>query len=114
MVTGSAKNLGRAIAIDLAKHGAKVVIHYHHSEKEAQKTLKEVQKYSDGIMVEADVTNPKEVSAMVRITQQQLGSIDILISLVGNFIFEPITTTTFEKFRDVIESNLYSSFLCSQ
>lgn len=112
LVTGSAKNLGRAIAIDLAKQGTKIVIHYHHSKKEAQKTLAEVKKYSGGIIVSADVTNPNEVSAMVRTTQQQLGSIDILINLVGNFIFEPITITKFEKFKDVIESNLYSTFLC--
>lgn len=112
LITGSSKNLGRAIALNLAQQGAKVVIHYHHSEKEAQKTLAEVKKYSGGIIVCADVTNPNEVSAMMRTIQQQLGSIDILINLVGNFIFEPITITKFEKFRDVIESNLYSAFLC--
>lgn len=113
-VTGSAKNLGRAIAIDLAQQGAKIVIHYHHSEKEAQKTLAEVKKYSGGIIVSADVTNSNEVSAMIRTTQQQLGSIDILINLVGSFIFEPITASKFEKFKDVIESNLYSTYLCCQ
>src|SRR3989338_341332 len=49
---------------------------------------------------------------MFRNIDKKLGSVDILINLIGNFIFEPITTTTFEKFRDVIASNLYSTFLC--
>lgn len=114
LVTGSAKNLGRAIAIGLAKQGAKVATHYHRNEKEAQKTLQEVKKYSDGILVHADVTNPKEVASMIYIIEAELGKIDILINLVGNFILETITSTTFDKFQDVIESNLYSTFLCCQ
>jgi len=112
LVTGSAKNLGRSIAIDLAKQGAMVAIAYHKSEKEARNTLQEVKKYSKGIIVKGDVTNPKDISSMVQTIELKLGSIDFLVNLVGNFIFEPITTTTFEKFKDVIESNLYSAFLC--
>lgn len=114
LVTGSSKNLGRAIAIDLAKQGAKVAIHYHRSRKEAQDTLKEVKKHSNGIIVKSDLTNPKEIASMIYIIVAKLGNTDILINLVGNFIFEPITTTSFEKFKDVIESNLYSTFLCCQ
>lgn len=110
LVTGGAKNLGRAICLDLAKQGAKVATHYHTSKIDAEFTLKEVKKYSDGFIVQADVTNPKEISNMF----QKIKEIDILINLVGNFIFQPITETSFEKFRDVIETNLYSSFLCSQ
>lgn len=114
LVTGSAKNLGRAIAIDFAKQGAKIAIHYYRSEKEAEDTLKEVKKHSDGIIVKADLTNPKEVATMIYIIVAKLSNIDILVNLVGNFIFEPITITSFEKFKDVIESNLYSTFLCCQ
>ncbi|MBI5452470.1 SDR family oxidoreductase [Candidatus Gottesmanbacteria bacterium] len=114
LVTGSAKNLGRAIAIDLARQGTKVAVHYNRSEKEARQTLKEVKKYSDGIVVKADLTNPNDIASMIRFIKAKLNTIDILVNLVGNFIFEPITSTTFEKFKDVIESNLYSTFLCSQ
>lgn len=112
LVTGSAQNLGRAIALDLAKQGAKVVIHYHHSEKEAQETLKTIKKYTEGIIVRANITQPDDVVTMFDYIVSKVGNVDILVNLVGNFIFEPITTTTFEKFKDVIESNLYSTFLC--
>lgn len=114
LVTGSAKNLGRAIAIDLAKQGTTVVIHYHSSKKEAEETIKEVKKYSDGMIVKADLTNPSQVTSMIQFIKVKHGSIDILINLVGNFIYSPIAKTSFEKFKDVIESNLYSVFLCSQ
>ena len=114
LVTGSAKNLGRAIVIDLATQGAKLAIHYQSSEKEAKDTLKEIQKYSKGIVIKANLTHPKDISSIYQTIHNKLGNVDILINLVGNFIYEPITTTSFEKFRDVIESNLYSTFLCSQ
>lgn len=114
LVTGSAKHLGHAIALDLAKQGAKIVIHYHHSEKEALETLKEVKKYSGGLLVKADLTNENEVINLFQAVKKELGTVDILVNLIGNFIFEPITTTTFAKFKDVIESNLYSTFLCCQ
>lgn len=114
LVTGSAKNLGRAIAVELAKQDARVAIHYHRSEKEAKQTLKEIQRYTDGIIVQADVTNPQDVERMIKTVEIKLNPVDILVNLVGNFIFTPITSTAFEKFKDVIESNLYSTFLCSQ
>ncbi len=112
LVTGSAKNLGRAISIDLAKQGTKVVIHYNHSEKEAIQTLKEVKKYSGGIIVCADLTKPEDVIPMFRSIDKQLGSIDILINLVGDFIYKSVQSVEFDQFRNVIESNLYSTFLC--
>jgi len=114
LVSGAAKNLGRAIAVDLSKQGAKVVIHYNYSKKEALQSLKEINKFTDGIIIKADLTNPKEVVSLFRNIRTKLGSVDILINLVGNFIFEPISSTSFEKFKDVIESNLYASFLCCQ
>jgi NAD(P)-dependent dehydrogenase (short-subunit alcohol dehydrogenase family) len=114
LVTGSAKNLGRSIALDLAKHGARVAIHYDTSQKEAENTLRDIKEMSTGILVKTDVTNQKEVFAMVENVKKELGGIDILVNLVGDFIYEPITTTTFEKFKKTIESNLYSTFLCSQ
>lgn len=112
LITGSAKNLGRSIALDLAKQGINVAIHYRTSKKEAQETLREVKNYSQGIIIKADLTSSKDVSSMVRFIELKLGFVDILINLVGNFIFEPITETPFEKFKDTIESNLYSCFLC--
>jgi NAD(P)-dependent dehydrogenase (short-subunit alcohol dehydrogenase family) len=114
LVTGSAKNLGREIAVGLARQGASVAVHYHSSTTEAQTTLSEVKKYSNGMVVSSDVTNPTDVQRMFSQIGKKMGTVDILVNLVGNFIFEPISLTKFEKFKDVIESNLYSTFLCSK
>lgn len=114
LVTGGSKNLGKEVVLSLAKKGIKVAIHYNTSEREAESTLKEVKKYSDGIIINANLRNPKEISQMFIETGKNLGSVDILVNLVGNFIFEPITKTSFEKFKDVVESNLYATFVCCQ
>ena len=114
LVTGSAKNLGRAIALDLAKQGAKIIVHYQTSKQEEEKTLDEVKIYSEGIIVKADLTREKEVFNLFQTVKKEMGSVNILVNMIGNFIFEPITSTTFPKFKDVIESNLYSTFLCCQ
>lgn len=114
LVTGSAKNLGSAIAINLAKQGTRVAVHYHKSKKEAERTLSKVKQYSDGIMVQADLAKESQVTSMIRTIEVKLGKVDLLINLVGNFIYQDIDKTSFSKFRDVIESNLYSTFLCCQ
>src|SRR3989344_1823276 len=113
-VSGSSKNLGRAIAVNLAKHGFNVAVHYNQSQKEAKKTLISVKKYSGGILVKGDLTDPNDVNSVFKEISQKLGRIDILINLIGNFIFQPISITPFSEFRDCLESNLYSTFLCSQ
>lgn len=51
---------------------------------------------------------------MFKHIEKKLGTVEILINLIGNFIYQPIAETSFAKFKDVIESNLYATFLCSQ
>lgn len=112
LVTGSGKNLGRYLAISLAKKGARVAVHYHHSHDEAEKTLSLIKKSSTGAIFQADLSQEKEVALLFRNIRKKLGPVDILVNLIGNFIYLPFSGTTFTKFKDVIESNLYSTFLC--
>ncbi len=112
LITGGAKHLGAAIAIGLAKQGINVAVHCHTSKNDAQKTVQEVKKYSRGCAVTGDVSRPDDVHTMFGQTEKAFGPVDILVNVVGNFLYEPITGTTFETFRDVIESNLYGTFLC--
>lgn len=114
LVTGSSKNLGRAIALNLAKQGFTIALAYLNSQKEAQQTLAKINQISHGEIFRADLKDNRQVKNLINQIDIKLGSVDILINLIGNFIYEPISTTSFEKFRNVIESNLYSTFLCSQ
>ena len=113
-ISGSAKNLGKAIALNLAKQGIKIAIHYNQSEKEAKKTFSEIKQHSNALLVQGDLTKPSTVNSIFQEVTTVIGPVDILINTIGNFIFQPIQETDFNKFRDVIESNLYSTFLCCQ
>lgn len=115
LVTGSAKGLGLDVAKALAKDGYTIVIHYYHSADDAKKALAEIQKVSPKpIMVKADVTNEADVAKMIGEVEKRLGRIDLLVNNVGNFIFKEFAKTTNAEFRDMIESNLYSTLYMSR
>lgn len=114
-ISGSAKGLGAEIAKGFAKEGARVIVHYRSSKAAAEKTLAEIKKSSpDSFLVSADVTREDEVKDMFDAIYRKVDSVDILINTIGDFIYKPLTETTFGEFRDVLESNLSATFLCSQ
>ena len=115
LVTGAAKGLGAAIALGFADAGATVALHYRSSREEAEKTLEEVQALSPkSFLVSGDLSVEEDVESIMEEIEEKTDGVDILINSIGPFIFKPIDETTFAEFRDVIEGNLYSSFLCSQ
>ena len=113
LVTGAAKGLGKAIALELARNGSVVIVNYLRSEKESEETLTAIRKFSKGsIKIKADVTNEKEVERMFSEAAKKFGKIDILINNVGNFIYKPIDKVSSDEFRNIIENNLFSAFYC--
>ncbi|MDO8486971.1 MAG: SDR family oxidoreductase [Candidatus Curtissbacteria bacterium] len=115
VVTGSAKGLGRDIAMVLAKDGYTVVLHYLHSADDAKKALDEIKEVSpDSIMVKANVTSDSDTEKMVGEVEEKLGRIDLLVNNVGNFLYKEFAKTTNSEFRNMIESNLYSTLYVSR
>lgn len=115
VVTGSAKGLGREIALALAKDGYTLVLHYHSSANDAKKLLAEIQKDSPrSMVVRADVTNEGDVEKMIGDIKKRLGRVDLLVNNVGNFVFKEFGKTTNAEFRDLIESNIYSTLYASR
>ena len=86
VITGASRGIGRAIAITLAKQGFLVVINYNESQLEALETLNEVKKYSDGIVIQADVSNISEVNRMAGEIAKQYGKINVLVNNAGSII----------------------------
>jgi NAD(P)-dependent dehydrogenase (short-subunit alcohol dehydrogenase family) len=115
-ISGSAKGIGRALAIDLAQHGYTVVVHYHHSHATATATLAEVQSYSPASrLMQADLTQFGEVQRLFAAIQREFGRLDVLINAVGNFgIYHPITAVTPDELDDVLNSNIRATLLCMQ
>ena len=115
VVTGGAKGLGAEIVKSLVKDGYTLVIHYLSSKADASALLGEISNTSDlGFVVQADLVKENEVKRMFDEIRSRIGRIDLLVNNVGNFIFKPFSKTTNSEFRDVLESNIYSTLYCSR
>ena len=115
VVTGSAKGLGRAIALHLASNGYTVVVHFRKSKAEAEKVLDSIVKKSPkSIMVSGDLTSEKQVGAIFGQIYKKLDRVDLLVNNVGNFLYKEFSKTTNSEFKDIVESNIYSALYCSR
>ena len=111
LVTGAAKRIGRGIALRLAAEGARVAIHYHHSEKEARATAEEC---GGAELFRANLESVPEIVRMFGEVEQRLGRLDGLVNNAARFTrFDPLDIT--EKDWDFIHAvNLKAVFFCCQ
>jgi 3-oxoacyl-[acyl-carrier protein] reductase/pteridine reductase len=111
LVTGSAKRIGRGIALHLAKEGARVAIHYHGSRAEAEKTAAEC---SNAPIFQADLGKVSEIERLFTDIDKHFGRIDCLVNNAARFTrIDPLEVTEAEW--DFIHSiNLKATFFCCQ
>lgn len=115
LVTGSSRGIGRATALLFAKEGAKVIVNYHTSEKEAGKVVDAIKKIgSDAIALQCDVGDEKEVKAMFEIAVKKFGKIDVLVNNAGIVYDIPLFEKTVEQWKKTLNTNLIGVFLCSK
>jgi 3-oxoacyl-[acyl-carrier protein] reductase/pteridine reductase len=111
VVTGGAKRIGRGIALRLAREGARVAIHYNHSEAEARATAAEC---GDAAVFPANLERVADIEAMFAAIEKHFGRIDALVNNAGRFTtIDPLKVT--EADWDAIHSvNLKAGFFCAQ
>ena len=118
IVTGGARDIGRAVSIKLASLGAKVVVNYLNGKEQAEETLSLIkQAGGEAISVQGDVTKAADVANVVNQAQQAFGNdIHILVNVAGGLVGRKTITEMDEDFWDfVIDLNLKSVFLvCKQ
>jgi NAD(P)-dependent dehydrogenase (short-subunit alcohol dehydrogenase family) len=120
LITGATGKLGQHIAKILARAGYEIIINYRKNETAAKQLARRLASIpsprgrgtkGEGvrpIVIQADVTNPKEVTKLFK----QAGRVDILINNVGDFIWKPLYQTSEQEFADVIDNNLFSAWYC--
>ncbi|MEM0156551.1 MAG: SDR family oxidoreductase [Thermoplasmataceae archaeon] len=114
VITGSGRGIGREIAIALAKEGARVVVNVKKRVEDGNDTLREVRKYSDGIMVQADVSTRQGCMDLVKKAVDAYGKIHILVNNAGLGIGMPFLETDDRLIEKMIGTNLMSNIYCSQ
>jgi len=113
LVTGAAKRLGRAIALDLARHGWNIAIHYNHSEKEARATAADAA--TTGVKVallKADLAG--ECETLVARAAAELGPLCALVNSASLFENDDWYSVTRESWDRHMETNLRAPFILSQ
>lgn len=115
LVTGSAKRVGRAIALELARQGMHQVIHHSNSDQEANDTADEMRRLGvETLIVKADQSNPEDVERMFSEIRQRFGRLDVLVNSASNFLPGAILDISFDEWRKSLDVNLDGPFLCSQ
>jgi len=116
LVTGASSGIGQAIALAFAKEGADVVFSYRQNELEAQQTLLQIAALGrSGHAIRANMSDTKDVQALVAETTRLLGGIDVLVNNAGtvtrhaDFLDIPI-----DAFDEIIKVNLRAPFMLSQ
>ena len=108
LVTGSSRGIGRGIALKLAEQGAQVAIHYYRNEGCARDTLAQLRECgSDGLVVQADVSQPEQVRGMVQQVADQFGGIDVFVANARpelSTFYQPPLELTLECWRMAIDS----------
>jgi 3-oxoacyl-[acyl-carrier protein] reductase len=102
LVTGGSRGIGRAVALELGRAGATVVVGYRAEAGEAEAVASEI----DGRAVQADVSDPEQAKALV----EEAGDIDVLVNNAGTTRDGVLARMLDEDWRTVLETNLSSTF----
>lgn len=115
LVTGGARNIGRAIARSLAAGGAAVMVNANTSREAAQETVKMIEDTGGkAALFIANVTDPAAVAQLVAETVKRFGRIDLLVNNAAIRSETPFAQTTLEEWRRVLSTVLDGAFLCTQ
>src|SRR5680860_1454604 len=115
IVTGSGRGIGRAIALELALAGAKVVVNYAGRADKAEETV-ELLREAGGecIAVQGDVSQTAEVDRLIKTTLDHFGKIDILVNNAGITRDSLLLRMKEADWDAVLATNLKGVFLCTK
>ncbi len=115
LVTGAARNIGRAIARALAAGGAAVMVNARHPSDDLAETVRSIESVQGRAAgVVADVTDPAAVAAMIDATIGRFGRLDALVNNAAVRTEQSFDAISFEDWHRIVGTVLDGAFLCSQ
>ena len=116
LVTGSDSGIGQAIAITFAREGANVIVHYHTDRQGAEQTAQQIEQHGRrAVILQADLSDPKNAQQLFDQAVQQIGPLDILVNNAGQGAdVQHSINTTLDEFIRVLNVDLVSPWALCQ
>ena len=115
LVTGASRGIGRAVALQLAEHGALVTATYHHDHTAATRLRTELAELADdNMVVQADVTDTAAVRRVVALATGRFQRIDILVNNAGVISHRMLEQLAPDEWRRIVDTNLTGSYLVTR
>jgi 3-oxoacyl-[acyl-carrier protein] reductase len=113
VVTGAGKGIGKAIALQMAELGAKVVINYRSSAAQVEELLAAIKNIGgEAIAVQADISQEEEAKKLINEAINEYGKLDILVNNAGITKDNLLMRISEVDFDQVIDTNLKGTFFC--
>ncbi len=111
VVTGASRGLGHAIAEELGRGGAKVVVNYSRSQEPAEELVQQISDNGgEAIAVQADVSDPEQAQSLIDQTMEKFRRIDVLVNNAGINVDRTLSKLSVEDWDKVIQVDLNSAF----
>jgi NAD(P)-dependent dehydrogenase (short-subunit alcohol dehydrogenase family) len=115
LVTGAGMGIGQGTAIELARQGAAVAVHYAHSREGAEETVARVEGLGGkALAIEGDLGKVEDCFRVVDTAAEAFGRLDILVNNSGVTRTIDFTETTPEVYNEVFDLNMRGYFFCAQ
>ncbi|MFP7477258.1 SDR family oxidoreductase [Terribacillus saccharophilus] len=115
IVTGASREIGKAIALQLADEGARVIVNYTSSPDKAEAAVQAItQKNGEALAIQADISKLEDVERLFSETLQAFGKVDILVNNAGIMVNKPILDATEEDIDKIFAINVKGTYFSCQ
>lgn len=115
LVTGAGRGIGAGIAMELAKKGASIVVHYASSSAAAADVVKGLEATGvRAVAIKAELTKLEEIESLFQQAVEHFGRLDIVASNSGKEMFCPLSQTTLEAYNEIFDLNTRAQFFVAK
>lgn len=115
VVTGASRGIGRAIALELARRGARVVVNFHQNAEAASQVVESIRREGgEAVSIQADVGLLPQAEALIQTALKSFGQLDILVNNAGITRDSLLLSMSEADWDTVLDTNLKSTFNCSR
>jgi 3-oxoacyl-[acyl-carrier protein] reductase len=107
VITGGTRGIGKGIAMQLARDGAKIALAYRTNKAAAQTALRQLQAMgSDCVAVETNIIEPARAEQLIKTVVDRYGRVDVLVNNVGEFRWGTLVDSVLQEWTGIFDSNV--------